>query len=231
MFAQNKQASSFEDVHGEAETVQLTIPALCETTIPAVTGYIHQVRPQSRMGAERRSMNTQQLSIFDERETRTREKRAEIMLQKLRRLHEELNTLYGSAPEERPRIENPRTAAELFQPFLAHLDHEELWIGLLDTRHRITSMVKVYQGTLDQTPVRIADLFRPAIVNGSAAIIIAHNHPSGDPSPSPEDINITRGIIEIGKLLGIEVLDHLIVGHGHDWFVSLKQRLSPLQDW
>jgi DNA repair protein RadC len=80
----------------------------------------------------------------------------------------------------------------------------------------------VYVGSLNTTWVRVSEVFRDAIRQNAAALIVAHNHPSGDPSPSPEDVALTREIISAGKLLDIEVLDHLIIGHQR--FVSLKER-------
>jgi DNA repair protein RadC len=80
----------------------------------------------------------------------------------------------------------------------------------------------VYKGSLNSSMVRIAEIFRAAIEAPAAAIIVAHNHPSGDPSPSPEDIRVTKQIVEAGKLLDIELLDHLIIGNGR--YISLKER-------
>jgi DNA repair protein RadC len=80
----------------------------------------------------------------------------------------------------------------------------------------------VYKGNVNTSVVRIAELFREAIRHNSTGLILAHNHPSGDPTPSPEDVRITRQIVESGKLLDIDVLDHLIIGQGR--YISLKER-------
>jgi DNA repair protein RadC len=93
---------------------------------------------------------------------------------------------------------------------------------LLDTRNRVLAVETVYKGSLNSAVVRISELFRGAIKANSAAIIMAHNHPSGDPSPSPEDVRLTRDAVQAGKLLGIDVLDHLIIGQGR--WLSLKER-------
>lgn len=94
---------------------------------------------------------------------------------------------------------------------------------LLDTRNRVIGEpVDLYHGSLNTSLIRIAEVFRPAIRANAAAILIAHNHPSGSPDPSPEDVAITRAIVQAGQLLDVECLDHLIVGGGG--FVSLKSK-------
>lgn len=92
----------------------------------------------------------------------------------------------------------------------------------LNTRNHYMSTDTVYRGSLNSSQVRVGELFKGAVRRNAATIIVAHNHPSGDPTPSPDDIAVTRAIIEAGKLLDIEVLDHLVIGGGK--FVSLKQR-------
>ena len=105
---------------------------------------------------------------------------------------------------------------------LGALDHEEMWVLCLDKGNRIRSQVQLYRGTVDQCVVRPAELFREAIVRNLPAIVIIHNHPSGDPTPSPEDAAMTRRLAEAGKLLNIDVLDHVVIGHGR--YVSMKER-------
>ena len=82
--------------------------------------------------------------------------------------------------------------------------------------------LKVYRGSLNSSQVRVGELFKDAVRRTSAAIIVVHNHPSGDPTPSPDDVALTRAVIEAGRLLDIEVLDHLVIGRGR--WVSLKER-------
>lgn len=125
--------------------------------------------------------------------------------------------------EERPRITCPTDAVALLAPAMADLEQEEMWVMLLDTRNRVKGARAIYRGNLNTSIVRIGELFRPAIEAPAAAIIVAHNHPSQDPSPSPEDIHVTRQIAEAGKLLDIELLDHLIIAGGGK-YVSLKER-------
>jgi DNA repair protein RadC len=126
------------------------------------------------------------------------------------------------APEERPSIGSPSAAAELVQYEMGALEQEELRVVLLDTRNRVEKIQTVYKGSLNSSQVRIGELFKMAIRSNSAAIIVIHNHPSGDPTPSPDDIALTRGLVQAGKLLDIDVLDHLIIGKGR--FISLKER-------
>jgi DNA repair protein RadC len=130
--------------------------------------------------------------------------------------------LAKEVPEERPTISSPEDAAVLVQYEMSALPQENLWIIILDTRNRLISTEKIYKGSLNSSMVRIGELFKPAIQRSAASIIIVHNHPSGDPTPSPEDITLTRAILQSGKLLDIEVLDHLVIGQGR--FVSMKDR-------
>ncbi len=102
------------------------------------------------------------------------------------------------------------------------LEQEQLRVMLLDTKNRVTATETVYQGSLNTSLIRVGELFREAIRANCAALIVLHNHPSGDPSPSPEDVAVTRQIVQAGQLLDIEVLDHLIIGRQR--FVSLKER-------
>lgn len=130
--------------------------------------------------------------------------------------------LVSSAPEERPRVTSPADAANLLKSEMMFLEQEHLRVVLLDTRNRVLRMPTIYVGSLNSSVVRVGELFRAAIRENAAALIVAHNHPSGDPSPSPEDIRVTRQIVEAGKLLDIDVLDHIVIGRPS--FVSLKER-------
>ena len=143
-------------------------------------------------------------------------------LAKLRQLHDELNAQLYTNPTERPAIHSPQDAFDILRCFIGGLDHEELWVMNLDTRNRVMHLVKLYQGSVNSSQVRVAEVFRAAITDNAPAILLAHNHPSGDPSPSPDDVSVTRAILQAGKLLDIELLDHLIITP--DRFVSLKER-------
>jgi DNA repair protein RadC len=125
-------------------------------------------------------------------------------------------------PAERFQIRSPADAATLLMPEMSLLEQEHLKVVLLDTRNRVITVVTVYIGSLNTSMIRVGELFREAIRLNAAAIIVAHNHPSGDPSPSPEDVSVTRNIIAAGKMLDCEVLDHLVIGQQR--FVSLKER-------
>ena len=93
---------------------------------------------------------------------------------------------------------------------------------LLNTRNRVIKIEMIYRGSLNSSQVRVGELFKDAIRRNAAAVIVVHNHPSGDPTPSPDDVAITRAMVEAGRLLDIQVLDHLVIGSGR--FVSLKER-------
>jgi len=105
---------------------------------------------------------------------------------------------------------------------MAGLEQEHLRTIILDTKNHVLKVHTVYIGSLNTAVVRVGELFREAVRLNSAALIIAHNHPSGDPTPSPEDVQVTRQIVEAGKLLSIDVLDHLVIGQAR--WVSLKER-------
>jgi DNA repair protein RadC len=102
------------------------------------------------------------------------------------------------------------------------LEVEHLRVLLLDTRNRVLDIVEVYSGSVNSSQVRVAEVFRPAIQRNSPAIICCHNHPSADPTPSPDDVAVTRAMAQAGKLLDISLLDHLVIG-GSRW-ISLKER-------
>jgi DNA repair protein RadC len=125
-------------------------------------------------------------------------------------------------PEDRPQIRSSEDAAHILMGDMGYLRQEHLRVLLLDTRNRIEHIQTVYIGSLNASAIRVGEVFREAIVRNSAAIILAHNHPSGDPSPSQEDIDVTRQAVQAGRLLDIEVIDHLIVGH--QCYVSLRDQ-------
>ena len=124
----------------------------------------------------------------------------------------------------RPQITSPRDAASLVMPSLCQEKQEQMWILLLDTKHRVMRQIALYRGTANSSPVRIAEVFQEAVRDSAVAIVMAHNHPSGDPTPSPEDIEVTREAVRAGDILGIKVLDHLIIGDSQHEFVSLKEK-------
>lgn len=121
--------------------------------------------------------------------------------------------------EERPIIASAGDAAQLVID-MGNLRQEQVRIILLDNGRRVIAIPTVYMGTLNTSVLRVSEIFREAITRNSPAVILAHNHPSGDPAPSPEDVELTRTLVAAGKLLDIQVLDHLIIGHTR--WVSLK---------
>jgi DNA repair protein RadC len=125
-------------------------------------------------------------------------------------------------PDERVQIRAPADAANLVMSEMSLLEQEHLRTMLLDTKNRVLATPTIYVGSLNTSLIRVGELFREAIRANSASLIVLHNHPSGDPTPSPEDVAVTRQIVEAGKLLDVEVLDHLIIGQQR--FVSLKER-------
>ena len=130
--------------------------------------------------------------------------------------------LRNEAPEERPAIHSPGDAAALVQFEMEDLVQENLWVLNVDTRNRLMTIDKLYKGSLNASMVRVGELFKGAIQRSAAGIVVVHNHPSGDPTPSPEDATLTRAVVSAGKLLDIDVLDHLVIGRGK--FVSMKER-------
>ncbi len=124
--------------------------------------------------------------------------------------------------EERPSINSPADAASLVQAEMSLLEKEHLRVLLLDRRNRVLDIIEVYQGSVSSSQVRVGEIFQPAVSRMASAIVVCHNHPSGDPTPSPDDVAVTRAILQAGKLLDIELLDHLVIGQGK--WVSLKER-------
>jgi DNA repair protein RadC len=135
----------------------------------------------------------------------------------------ELGRRYISlAPEERIIISTPQDAANLVTGEMGTLEQEHLRVILLNTRNEVLSTHEVYVGNVNSSVVRPAEVFRPAVRNNATSLIVVHNHPSGNPAPSDDDIAITADLVESGKLLGIEVLDHLVIGSGQR-YVSMNE--------
>jgi len=125
--------------------------------------------------------------------------------------------------EERVYIHSPGEAAALVQYQMGILEQEVMKVILLNTRNQLMGIVDVYQGSLNSAQVRIGEVFKPAVQRQAASIIVVHNHPSADPSPSPDDVVVTRALVQAGNLLDITVIDHIIIGGTEGW-VSLKER-------
>ena len=127
-----------------------------------------------------------------------------------------------AAREERPKVSSPSDLAVILLPEMAHLEREHFVVICLDTRNNVIHKQDLYVGSLNATHIRVAEVFQEPIRRNAAAVIVAHNHPSGDPSPSREDLNVTKQIREAGEMLGIELLDHLVIGDQR--FVSMRER-------
>jgi DNA repair protein RadC len=125
-------------------------------------------------------------------------------------------------PDRRWIVRAPRDLADRLLPEMGRLGREELRVALLDARNAVLAVPAVYQGNVSAALVRVGELFRDAVRRHAAGIILVHNHPSGDPAPSPDDLHLTAEAVAAGRLLDVPVLDHLILGHGT--YLSLRDR-------
>lgn len=125
-------------------------------------------------------------------------------------------------PEERPVIRNPRDAADLMMPELRYQTKEHFVALLLSTKNHVIARAIISVGSLNASIVHPRELFREAISYSAASVVLVHNHPSGDPTPSREDIALTKQLVEAGTVLNISVLDHVIIGDGK--YVSFKEK-------
>jgi len=130
--------------------------------------------------------------------------------------------LYTAPPTRRPTVRTPADVAALVGPDMRYLDREHFNVLLLSTRHDVLAVEEVAVGGLNSAVIHPREVFKPAIRWSAAAVILVHNHPSGDPEPSGDDLRITARLAEAGRILGIEVLDHVVVGDGR--YVSLRER-------
>jgi DNA repair protein RadC len=124
-------------------------------------------------------------------------------------------------PVHREHVKSPHDIAAVFMLEMAHLDQEQLRVACLNTRNRLQKIHLVYQGSLNASMIRVGEIYKEPLRLNSAAIIIAHNHPSGEPEPSPEDVLVTQEIVAAGKLLDVQCLDHLVIGQGR--WLSLRE--------
>lgn len=128
----------------------------------------------------------------------------------------------GSGGPDRPIVRAPEDVAQVFLPKLRDLQHEEFWVLLLSTSNQLIRERRITSGTLNSSLVHPRECFAEALKEKAASVIFVHNHPSGNPEPSQEDLSITRQLTESGKILGIPVYDHIVVGGAQ--FVSFAQR-------
>ncbi|MEQ8153767.1 MAG: DNA repair protein RadC [Clostridiaceae bacterium] len=135
-------------------------------------------------------------------------------------LAKRINSYRGASGEI--RISEPKAAADLLMNEMSNLPQEVLMLVILNTKNVVISIKEIFRGTLNSSIVHPREVFSEALKNNAASIIICHNHPSGDPSPSKEDINITLRLKECSKIMGIDLLDHIIIGK--NTYVSLKEK-------
>lgn len=123
---------------------------------------------------------------------------------------------------ERPYISTPYDVAAIMQPVVELLAEERMYVMLLSTKNRVNAIQEVSVGSLNASIVHPREIFKAAILSNAAALIMVHNHPSGDPTPSPEDAQITKLIVDAGKLLNIPILDHVVIGDRR--YASMKEK-------
>ncbi len=137
-----------------------------------------------------------------------------------------VSLIYEGSLEDRPCITSTEEAKKLFKnnwKLNPANDQEQFVVACLDTKHRVQCILKVTVGTLDASLVHPREVFKPAIIEGSAAVLLSHNHPSGNTDPSREDIQVTDRLTEAGKIMGISVLDHIIHGDGTGDVRSIRE--------
>lgn len=122
--------------------------------------------------------------------------------------------LANAAPEQRPRVKSPSDVAELMLADMSLFEQEHLRVVMLDSRLTVLGIAEVYVGTVDAVHVRIAEVLREPVRANAPRIVVVHNHPSGDPTPSAPDVVLTKQLYEAGALFGIELLDHVVIGNG-----------------
>jgi DNA repair protein RadC len=130
--------------------------------------------------------------------------------------------LLADWPSGRWTVRSPRDVAERLILQMGRLEREELRVVALDSKNHVLRIATVYQGNVSSSLVRVGELFRDAVRLNAASVILVHNHPSGDPTPSPDDLHLTSEALAAGRLLDIALLDHLVIGH--DAYVSLRDR-------
>ena len=137
-----------------------------------------------------------------------------------------VSLVFEASLKERPILSSSSDAISFFVRYWQSTtanDQEKFVVACLDTKNRVQSVVVITVGTLDASLVHPREVFKPAFIEGSSSIIISHNHPSGNPTPSREDIAVTQRLTDAGKLLGIDVLDHIVYGDGTEEAISIRE--------
>jgi len=132
--------------------------------------------------------------------------------------------------DDRPQVTSPEHIAALLHDEMQLLQQEELRMVALDTKNRVMATSTVYRGTVSGAPGRLAEVYRDAVRRGAAKIALVHNHPSGDPTPSRNDVSFTHDAMEAGRLLEVELVDHVIFGHGPGCWVSMRRQHLGFED-
>jgi DNA repair protein RadC len=149
---------------------------------------------------------------------------SDLQVERLRWAYELMARCSAAQRTNDQSIRSAEDAVYLIRPNMIALDHEQLHVLALDIKHRLVEYQRLYKGTVNSSTVRIAEILRVAVVRNCPNLIVSHNHPSGDPTPSQEDIEVTEQLVQAAKLMDIQVLDHLIIGR--PGYTSLKARLS-----
>ncbi len=126
--------------------------------------------------------------------------------------------------DDRPQVTTPEQIAALLHDEMQTLQQEEMRLVILDTKNRVLATPTLYRGTISSAPGRLAEVYRDAVRRGASHLAMVHNHPSGDPTPSRDDVAFTREAVAAGELLGIELLDHVVFGHGRNRWVSMRRQ-------
>jgi len=156
-----------------------------------------------------------QMAIFEGADTHYRQKVYRVQVVRLQLVREASLSCYAKT------ITTAADVAELVRPMLQGADREHFLAIMLDTKNKVNAIHTVSVGTLNASLVHPREVFKVALLTNAASVILCHNHPSGDPTPSKEDRDTTMRLVQVGKLLGIEVLDHVIIGEGR--FFACKQ--------
>lgn len=135
-----------------------------------------------------------------------------VQLIALRMVREEPGEAFGSGAQWSGAIRTPADVDALLGPYMRGLPQEELWVIPVDIKNRPLGMQMLYRGSLNSAPLRAAEVFRVALMTNAAALVLVHNHPSGDVTPSPSDMTTTANLVAAGKLLEMPILDHVIIG-------------------
>lgn len=141
---------------------------------------------------------------------------------KLAAVNELARRVTREAMPEMPQVRSPADVANLVMLEMGQLEQEEFRVAILDTKNCVRHIHTVYVGNTNTVVLKIGEVFREAVRRRAVSIVVMHNHPSGDPTPSPEDVRVTEQLVEAGKLMDIDVLDHLVIGRNR--YVSLKER-------